>query len=499
MRSTTILITRVAACLAFAACSCGGSSPSGGGPTRGGGGSLSPDGSAGGNAGGAMMPPQGGSSGHGAGGGTSTPDGGGPSTRDGGSSAAIFPDPTFTGESAAIAVGADGVTRLVYMAADPNGSSLPIRYGECASSCNDGGSWKFVVLGEYGSGGLGGSPRLALDAAGHPRVMWFSQADVGGASGFLYAECDTGCTTATNWHANEIIMGDAFTFRLQNSSFTLDPTGARHVLFQGSLGATYASCSTDCTNAASWTLDSLTSLPPNADLRFDAQGRLRAAYENFDPDVLNGYDLYYAECGGDCGQDASWQTTALFNVSTGTAAYPFSLALAPDGSPRLAFYDGNTNQLDYAWCSSTCTQAASWSVAIPSFPPDVGRSGVALAVGSDGAPRIAFSGSSSSGAGNDSASLAVCSSGCTSTAQAWNISLIESSGDIATPPPDPCSTGTSTWQLGNEPTLALDASSRAHVAYDLYALFKCQVATQPDGTPVYVVNTLPGPIRYAQP
>jgi hypothetical protein len=405
--------------------------------------------------------------------------------------AAIFPDPGYTGNGVTTKVGPDGLVHLLYNGSS-GGTDASVRYGECAHDCTQVGNWRFITLGSYGTAGLGGGARLLLDAAGHPHVMWYAQSEVGGDGAYDYGQCSGDCTATASWNIAEIgrFTGGDTAFPLATSAFALDALGRPRFVFQDTAnGVQYAWCDDDCAVAANWYAAQLPGVAADAALAFDGS-RPRMLFEANDANVVNGEDLYYAACDGDCSQSGNWQVTALVNVNPNLDGLPFALALDDTGAPRTVF--SSSGRLAFAGCDSDCTQADSWLGALVGLQQQAMRPGVALVLDASGAPVIAY-GNASSAAGDETMALASCVSDCGTAAPTWQSSTVESYQDIIEPAPDPCMTGQSYWQLGPEPTLALDAAGTRHLAYDVYFVADC-----PDGVGGYYLYSGDGPVRYAE-
>ncbi|MDN5923953.1 MAG: hypothetical protein L0H70_03015, partial [Xanthomonadales bacterium] len=167
-------------------------------------------------------------------------------------SAPISPDPGFSGSDAHLAVSSGGRVHMVYLADAVNtNSSDPIRYGECAANCTNAVNWQFITLGFDGTPGAAGGPRIALTAAGHPRVLWYeeSSADV-----FRYAACDAGCAALAHWSIGTIALPQAAiqAFTPSNEPFALDGQDHPHFFTATFNGLYYASCTSFCANGGPW-------------------------------------------------------------------------------------------------------------------------------------------------------------------------------------------------------------------------------------------------------
>jgi hypothetical protein len=395
-------------------------------------------------------------------------------------------------------------TAVLYAGGGSGGSDAPVRYGECAGDCGTADQWRFTTLGSYGSPGLGGGARLALDPGGHPRAIWYSQASVGGNGTLFYGECDAGdCGTSAAWTIRPILTftgGDSMAL-LARGAFALDPQGRPRVLLQdlGS-GTYYGQCNAACTQGSNWSFNQFLQISALADLAFTASGQPRVAYEAVSPNVIDGEDLYYAACDANCTSEDNWQSVVLLPVNDNLVSEPFSLALDASGAPRLAFYyaAASNRQLAYAWCDASCSTGGqgTWSAYATGLPDWSGRKGVSLALDDAGEPHLAF-GTSSDGTSDEGVDVADCIQDCGSQ-PVWQWRTVARAQDVELPPPDPCDTGLSFWQLGTTPALARDGGG-ARLAYDTYAYFSCITGYDQNGNPIYTVSTYPGPVGYAEP
>lgn len=427
--------------------------------------------------------------------------------RSGFESSWLFPDISSTGADVSVKTSADGLrTALLYAGGGAGVSTAPVRYGECAQDCVVRSNWHFVTLGSYGSAGLGGGPRLALDTGGHPRVVWFFQAAVGGNGTLYYAECNaSACDSLAAWTIGPVLAfsaGDSMTL-LAHGAFALDAQGHPRFIVQDlAAGTFYAQCASNCTASANWTFSQFTQITAQASLAFNASGQPRVAFENAAPNIVDGEELYYASCDSACGSEGNWQIEPLIVVNDNLVNEPFALALDAQGAPRIAFYDdaANLHALAYMWCDQTCSSgaaASNWNAFTTGLPSYSGRKGVALAIDASGIPHLAFGGSPD-GVDDASVNTADCVQACSSQ-PAWQAHQVATRQDIPLPPPDPCATGLSQWQIGTSPDLALQSSAAAHLAFDTYAYFACITGHDENGDPIYTVDEYTGPIGYDEP
>ena len=92
---------------------------------------------------------------------------------------------------------AKGVLYAGFTAYSPISGAWPAYYATCTSHCGLAANWTTVIVADVGA--FGGYTRVAVDSAGHPSLMWYSQASVSGTGTFYYAECASSCAIASSW------------------------------------------------------------------------------------------------------------------------------------------------------------------------------------------------------------------------------------------------------------------------------------------------------------
>ena len=370
-------------------------------------------------------------------------------------------------DGASIAVDAAGGVHMGFSAYTAVGGAWPAYYAYCASNCANSASWTTTSVGNLGV--WGGYTRLALDTAGHPRLLWYSQTLVSTPGVFQYAECDTACTNAANWA--KVTLATASNYPSYSRYFALDQQGRPRYLYTDTntdhTGAYYDYCDANCTSAAQWHEVQINSafLLFDFSLAFDTTGGAHLAYR----DATNYPDrLGYAECAA-CDNAAGWQSTLLVNIGSGAA---FSFRLDAQNRPRLAFYTGylgsdnpNNNVLAYAWCNAACTLESNWDNYALGLPTHYG-SKVDLALDQQGHPHMAYY------VDNASTSwvlgYAVCTANCEDHTAAWQTQFVETSDDLDASDPIPLKSGcsVSSWlEVGHTPSLTLDAGGNPRIGY----------------------------------
>jgi hypothetical protein len=105
----------------------------------------------------------------------------------------------MTNQTPQVAVDGSGGVHVVYTAGGPDKNGLrPAYYGYCASNCGSPSNFSVIGLGDAMV-----SAQLALDPAGHPRLLLESQPLVNGQLYqspivYLYGECSSQCAAVAN-------------------------------------------------------------------------------------------------------------------------------------------------------------------------------------------------------------------------------------------------------------------------------------------------------------
>jgi hypothetical protein len=372
---------------------------------------------------------------------------------------------------ASIAVDSAGGIHLGFSAYTSVGGAWPAYYAFCASNCNTAANWTTVAVGDIGA--WGGYTRLALDAAGHPHLLWFNETSISGPSVFQYAECNANCTTAANWTKVNAATTASVVGPSDSRYFALDGQGRPRFVYTDTdsnhRGTYYAYCESACTSNSNWHEVQIDSayLLYEFSLVFDTANGAHLAYRN-----ATGFTdtLDYAECASGCSTAANWNSVTLTDLGSGEA-----LSLRVDGSnrPRLAFYTGyfgssdpNNNLLVYAWCDTACTQDANWDNSTLGLPAYFGAE-VDLVLDQQGYPHLAYYVDDVSGS-NYGLSYAACTADCETQAATWHAQMVETSDELDASDPVPVKSecSISSWlEVGRNPSLALDASGRPRVGY----------------------------------
>jgi hypothetical protein len=341
-------------------------------------------------------------------------------------------------------------------------------YAYCAGSCETDEDMNVV---EFETDGTVHNAMLALDKAGHPRVLLSTMSKV------YYASCDSNCGVQSSWETSEILDhgGDR---EVTGEAFAVDPDGNPRFLmhtYRAYLGigqkprhTWYLACDGDCQDPASWNESQIADQTwEGTHLRYDARGVAHiATVANVEEEGVVTKKLgAYLECAEACETEDNWVGAGLYEayedeIEVVAMKPTVSMALTSDGKPRVVVLgknaEGNRN-IVYFECEEDCTQD-NWLGSIISDHEKI-TTGLDLALDKAGRPRIAYT-------LDYNIALAYCDGGnCAGENASWDLTKVEFGSDM---PPDEiflwdnCTVGF--WFLHN-PSLAIDANGAPRVGY----------------------------------
>ena len=333
---------------------------------------------------------------------------------------------------AQIEVTPDGRPRIlmIQLTESPDGGFLPghlYRYAECDQQCSVTSSWRFTtVLISRSGGGMHETDytyqNFELDPQGRPRFVYQDRANSSGAHrGSWYVFCDAQCGT----HSAE----DPHWFETR-----IDNPDEAYNLY----------------------------MSERAVLKFSPEGY---------PRILTGIDpVQYVECNAQCDLSESWPRAAsLLGTGSGASAYTWSLAVDTHGRPWATIYPRG-GPLYYAWCNEDCTSDANWTGSVLDFGNGSGQYS-ALALDAQNRPRIAYRDGDSFSMG-----YAWCNQHCETMDAQWTSQVAEESNainvDLNVPVLPTCVRGS--WFGGLRPVLVLDRQGNPRIAYDAEYLMECR-------------------------
>ncbi|MCL4562736.1 MAG: hypothetical protein M1281_19255 [Chloroflexi bacterium] len=399
-----------------------------------------------------------------------------------------------------VAIDANNGVHVAYAAYTSNASGQrPVYYTYCASNCTSVFHFSTPIL----LGDKVDHVNLALDPAGHPRLLWIGSDTSGVAlDAIYYAECNASCTSVGSWAVTTLVKMDT-TLPHNSRFFGVDPQGhPGFVYYNGDQyyhNTYYRFCKTSCTNPANWSEVPLANIFPESDrelrgisLAFASDGspRIAAALTDYTAGDNPPTHLFYIQCGADCQTESIGGAFDLHycDLCEDTDGY-FNLRLDKLDRPRLALYTGgiqNTapvleaNRLYYIYCNNNCSDnsIAEWGGYYLGSTPGVGQ-GVDLALDSSGRPRLSFEDASVG------LEYAFCTGDCESGTPTWQIMLADSSANLdltePVPPIPPCVTDG--WFTGKRSSLALDTAGNPRLAFDAEHWQGLNPVSNPPGSP----------------
>lgn len=370
-------------------------------------------------------------------------------------------------------------------------------YAYCAANCTDKANWGFLHLSDASE------VRLQLDAQGHPRLLLMTRGATENLNQhliFQYAACTSNCINGANWSFTPLVDTlDCISCaggreNVNNRYFALDPVGHPAFIYPAADPNNeyhsllyYASCMSDvatCAQAANWTSGLVAdgNFPMEPSLTFAGSGKPRLAFiENNSAQST----LYYMQCDQTCDDTNQWSWTKVTPTSP-RESFRFSLAVDPNGRPRIALYSSYYNNnasspfadatLYYGWCDANCVaeQTSGWNWA-PIGLPALAGSDVDLALDKQGRPRMAYMDH------NQGLGYSWCNQNCEGTTAPWQHGVAETNSSLSTDydvlPIRKCTV--STWFTGVRPTLTLDAQGNPRIVYDAQHYW---YGTETDGT-----------------
>jgi hypothetical protein len=371
-------------------------------------------------------------------------------------------------ENLILAHGTAGAVHAAFASYD--GPTPSVYYGYCPSACRDPRRWTVTAVGTLGFSH--GSVQLAITSTGLPRMMWFHATssqypDVPGT--FSYAACDRNCTDAAGWSELVLPLEATVYFLRSGRYFALDALDRPAFLFHSPasaffFGTLYLSCDADCTSSIyNWA---------GGLINTDHLGMFSLAFAGESPRVayaaLENGTVGYMACDLDCGSSDSWYRYPLTAFSPLDGAV--SLRVDSLGRLRMALYRGSIasadpghNKVAYLWCDDGYCFGGNWMGADTGFPVSHGE-GVELALDASGRPHMAYYAAAEPFA----VVHARCTADCESASSTWEVRSVGTADEMNASDPVPVEPGCSisTWRVGGQPSLALDAAGHPWVGYD---------------------------------
>ena len=233
---------------------------------------------------------------------------------------------------------------------DTNVLTRDLKYATCASSCSSASSWSNITLDATGFVGLGTS--IAVDSNDGVHISYTDSTN----TALKYTMCSSSCGTASSW--SNVSVDDIGTGEDKPTDIAIDSNDAVHIAYHWQVSGTnynvrYATCTTSCASASSWTNTSGISLSNIHDvaLAIDSNDALHiAGYDSDNKDII------YLACTSSCTSTSSWSNISA--VTTGDVGARLSIAVDSTNNPHISYQDSTnglaTTTLGYATCTSSC-------------------------------------------------------------------------------------------------------------------------------------------------
>jgi hypothetical protein len=195
------------------------------------------------------------------------------------------------------------------------------------------GSWVITTVDSTGS--VGEHTSISVDSSDAVHISYYDATN----TNLKYATCSSSCSSASSWSkiTIESSSGDVGKY----NSIAIDSNDALHISYRDSTNTNlkYATCSSSCSSASSWTnstIDSDGNVGSRTSIAIDSNDAVHIAYH----DITNG-DLKYAT-----DQSGSWANTTVDSV--GTVGRYTSIAIDSNDVVHISYYDATTKDLKYA-------------------------------------------------------------------------------------------------------------------------------------------------------
>ncbi|MED5291045.1 MAG: Ig domain-containing protein, partial [Candidatus Thermoplasmatota archaeon] len=222
----------------------------------------------------------------------------------------------------------DAVHISYYDTADGN-----LLYATCATNCYYAYSWSKTIVDHIGD--VGDYASMAIDSNDVLHISYYDATN----TNLKYATCSSSCSSGSSWSkiTIESSSGDVGKY----NSIAIDSNDALHISYRDSTNddLKYATCSSSCSSASSWTtstIDSVGNVGSRTSIAIDSNDAVHISYH----DITNG-DLKYAT-----DQSGSWANTTVDSV--GTVGKYTSIAIDSNDVVHISYYDATTKDLKYA-------------------------------------------------------------------------------------------------------------------------------------------------------
>jgi hypothetical protein len=324
----------------------------------------------------------GGATGGNVGGGTGGSTGGSGGSTGGAQTGAVTFD-TFAFYNPTIAAGPDNVVHLVF---NTNTSPSELYYANCADNCGVGSNWALSVI---ATDETLGAPRLVVGSDGGLRLR-YSVARTVGASQIIYATCASDCGQAANWTKTDLasLFNGGWNTPQYGSPMVVDAENRVSFTVDRSLylngGLTLATCAAGCDSLGNWSAGRI-----GTGIQTSLAARGTTLHQIVDNRVgsLGTTALSYRTCASNCTVEASWQSLPNIFPYDGTMAN--AIAVTAAGGIRVAYNQGTSTPSESAAVKAQDNRMLFWSCDANCLQ-STSWSGLVTGVAGDGAKGLAM-------------------------------------------------------------------------------------------------------------
>ena len=156
-----------------------------------------------------------------------------------------------------------------------------------------------------------------------------------------YATCSSGCTSSSSWSTVELNASSTST-GIGDQSIAVDSNNGIHITYQVDTNLTYAACSSSCTSASSWTNTTVHTDTvgwfDRGEIAIDSNDHLYISYAKGSSYAAS--NLTYATCSSSCTSASSW-TNTTFDTNGGNQR---SMALDSNDRVHISYHSSVTDK-----------------------------------------------------------------------------------------------------------------------------------------------------------
>ncbi|MBT6874743.1 MAG: hypothetical protein HOA28_05900, partial [Euryarchaeota archaeon] len=201
---------------------------------------------------------------------------------------------------------------------------------------------------------------IAINSTNHPHISYKSTAYNYSISSYEYL-LRYSHHNGTDWITEDIRTStrlstfNSYTYTGSSNSIAINSTNSIFITYAEDY---YDDLYIAIKNNGSWTTTKVADFvwhTYGSDIAIDTSDGLHVAFTD-----VNGRDLHYAYCQSSCEVESSWIITTDVDASSSYQGYYPKIALDSNNNPHVAYHDNSGNDLEYAYCYSSCDIVSSW-------------------------------------------------------------------------------------------------------------------------------------------